>query len=172
MQKTIIVIKATTNNRLFKYYKDYIVQLRFKMNIVLVIHKKTQNIIVQYMNKMNKGCVIVPKFNKIHSVARKSRVKSFFLLADVCRVDFQEVFRITCLLYKVRIASAAFEIKLFLHVECRAVCCVNLQVALSKMQILRCVLMLRVHVLYLVLYFAVLARDRISMYQDLEQCFV
>jgi len=47
---------------------------------------------------MNKGCVIVSKFNKIYSVARKFRVKIFFLLADVCRVDFQEVFRIICLL--------------------------------------------------------------------------
>ena len=62
------------------------------------------------MNKMNKGSVIVSKFNKIHIVARKFRVKDFFLLADVCRVDFQEVFRITCLLCKVRTASAAFAI--------------------------------------------------------------
>ena len=47
---------------------------------------------------MNKGSVILSKFNKIYNVARKFRVKGFFLLTAVCRVDFQEVFRITCLL--------------------------------------------------------------------------
>jgi len=86
------------------------------------------------MSKMNKGNVTVSKFNKIHSVARKFRVKGFFLLADVFRVDSQEVFRITCILCNVRIASAAFAIKLFLHVECRSVCCASLQVVLSRKQ--------------------------------------
>jgi len=86
-------------------------KLTFEMNIGLVIYKKTKYKHLIH-GKMNKGIVIRPKLNIIHSVARKFRVKGFF--SPPSRVDFQEVFRFTCLLRKVRIGSAAFVIKLFL----------------------------------------------------------
>ena len=142
------------------------------MNIGLVIHKKTQNINIQYMNKMNKGSVIISKFNKIYSVARKFRVKGLFSSRCCLSSRLSGSVQDYMLIMKCENCQCSIRDKLFLHIECKSVCCVSLQVVLSKMQRLRCVLMLRVHVLYLVLYFAVLAGDRSSMYQDLEQCFV